>query len=103
MKCAEIGCYSTGILTFSQLLILFNHKIPEERRVVAHEILKEKVKKENYDKVLGLLLTATSKKQQDEISKSNKREEISSYLMLLVKEGFDLIKSSDKNLYTLSF
>lgn len=50
LECAKIGYYAIGILTFSQLLNLFNRKTPASRHVVAHQILRQRPTKPVFEK-----------------------------------------------------
>ena len=60
MECAKNDYYAAGILSFSQILNQLNEKTPDERNLIAHEILRNKPTKDMYESILEQVKSATS-------------------------------------------
>lgn len=69
LECAKIGYYASGILTFSQLLNLFNRKTPASRHVVAHEILRQRPTKPVFEEVVEEFKNVASEQSDQECGK----------------------------------
>lgn len=75
LECAKNGYYSTGILTFSQLLNLLHKKTPAERHLVAHDILQFRPTKESYEKIEEAFKnTATHQSITEQSRRSSQQE-----------------------------
>ncbi len=75
LECAKIGYYSTGILTFSQLLNLLHKKTPTERHLVAHDILQSRPTKESYEKIEEAFKDAATHQSKTEQSRRSSQQE----------------------------
>ena len=51
LECSKLGYYSSGIIAFSQILQLLKEKVPMARHKVAHEILKGRPSKGDFDDI----------------------------------------------------
>lgn len=60
MECAKNDYYAAGILSFSQLLNQLNEKTPNDRHLIAHEILRNKPTKEMYESIFEQVKSATA-------------------------------------------
>lgn len=69
MECAKMGYYSAGILTYSQLLNLFNKQTPSERHEVAHKIFIKRPSQDSYNRILEQLKQAALEQQRKEFSR----------------------------------
>jgi hypothetical protein len=61
LECAKTGYYGIGILTFSQLLNLFNERTPASRHVVAHELLRQRPTKLMFEEAIEAFKSAASR------------------------------------------
>lgn len=74
-KCAGLGYYGIGIITFSQLLNLFDRATPEDRHIVAHEILRQKPTREMYESIVDSFKEAATERSDQECAKCKNIEE----------------------------
>ena len=75
LECAKLGYFGIGIITFAQLLSLFNKKTPKARHIVAHEILRKRPTGEMFESVVEDFKSAASQRYHREIAKANSTEE----------------------------
>ena len=89
LMCAKNGYYSFGIITLSQLLNMLKKKTPEERHKIAHEVLKTRPSKIEYQKILSAFEKAAQDMQNIELSKFKSPDE---YKSEVEKKWNDFIK-----------
>jgi len=83
LECANIGYYGIGILTFSQLLNLFNRKTPGARHIVAHEVLATRPTRETFDEIVEAFKEAARAHSDDE---QRKQPDTSRYQRMVLNE-----------------
>lgn len=88
LECAKMEYYGIGILTFSQLLNVFNRKMPAGRHVVAHEILTTRPTKETFEEVVDAVKSAASEQSDRESAKCTT---VAAYKRRIVSEWKALI------------
>jgi len=74
LECAKLGYYGIGILTFAQLLNLFNKNTPESRHMVAHEFLKQRPSEDMYNTIVESLKNVATDRSNQEIAKTKSIE-----------------------------
>ncbi len=89
LECEKIGYFGIGILTFSQLLLVFNKKTPGSRNVVAHEALTQRPSKQMFEEAVEALRSAASEQSERECGKHGS---IADYQQRIVTEWEKFIK-----------
>jgi hypothetical protein len=90
LECAKIEYYCVGVLTFSQLLNVFNCETPASRHAVAHEILRTRPTKQTFEEVVEAFKSAASEQSDRE---SGKCRSVADYKRNIVSEWEAFIKN----------
>jgi hypothetical protein len=83
LECAKIGYYSSGIMVLAQLFTLFNEEVPDERHLVAHEILRHRPSHAAFEQLRKQLDTLAAAASDRELAKLDPDKHVEYHEQLL--------------------
>ena len=89
LECRKIGYSGVGIITFAQLLNLFEKQTPRSRHDIAHEILAKRHDCQALDKIIEQFKSAAAECSDQECAK---QEDVDKYRRQIVTEWAEMVK-----------